>query len=83
MNGAIAWYQSRALWAGVAAVIVAALTHFHVVLPASITQDSITSFLLQSAPVVWGMVERITASKVVVSTANKAEAINNAPGVVS
>lgn len=75
MNEAVVWYQSRAILASIAALILAALGSFGVI-PASMTQDQIVNFLVVAIPIAISIHARITATKVVVGKQSTAAAIN-------
>lgn len=76
MGGAIAWYQSRTVWGGVAAILILAATHFGVTLPTNWTKDNIIDFFLVAVPVAIAIEGRISSTKVIAPTAAKAAAIN-------
>ncbi len=75
MNGAVPWYQSRSVMGAIAAIIMTIATQFHL-LPASVTQDQIVSFLLMAIPMAVALEGRLSATKQVVATPGKAAAIN-------
>lgn len=77
MNGAVPWYQSRSVLGAVAAIVMTVATQFHL-LPASVTQDQILSFLLMAVPMAVALEGRISATRQVVATPAKAAAINGA-----
>lgn len=76
MDTAIVWYRSRALWAMVATVLLSAASHFGIGLPPGVDKDSVTAFLLGIWPVAFAIYERITATKIIVGTPQKAADIN-------
>lgn len=73
MTDAVVWYQSRAVLAAIATIIMAAMSAFHV-LPRDLTQDQIVSFLLVAIPAGIALEGRISATKKIAATPARAAA---------
>jgi hypothetical protein len=77
MNGAVVWYQSRAVLALIATIVIAGAKLVHLT-PSWLTNDAIVDFLFVAIPAGVALEARISATKVVVSTPAKAAAVNAA-----
>jgi hypothetical protein len=77
MNGAVVWYQSRAVLALIATIVIAGAKLAHLT-PAWLTQDSVVDFLFVAIPAAVALEARISATRVVVATPSKAAAVNAA-----